>query len=93
MTERDKSLSKAVGKIFAEKRRELGYSQAKVAAQLRIQRTSLSNIESGKQVILLDIFCSLCGILDLSPSEVLDRAAHFEEPLAEVDRIVNNISN
>lgn len=81
-----------MGKIVADRRQELGLTQSNVATRLRIQRTSLSNIESGKQVLLLDVFYNLCGILELSPSRVLDRASQSKEPLTELENIVNNIN-
>ncbi len=93
MVKQERWLSIAVGKILADRRQELGLTQSNVATKLRIQRTSLSNIESGKQVLLLDVFYNLCGILKLSPSRVLDKASHSEDPLTELANIVNNIDN
>jgi len=93
MVKQAKWLSIAVGKILADRRQELGFTQSDVAARLRIQRTSLSNIESGKQVLLLDVFYNLCEILSVSPAEVLDIASHSEVPLAELANIVNNIDS
>ena len=91
MVKQEKWLSIAVGKILADRRQELGLTQKSVAAKLRIQRTSLSNIESGKQVLLLDVFYNLCGILNVSPAEVLDMALYSKDPLTELANIVNNI--
>lgn len=82
-----------MGKILADRRQELGLTQSSVAAKLRIQRTSLSNIESGKQVLVLDVFYNLCEILKLSPAQVLDMASHSEDPLTELANIVNKIDN
>lgn len=74
MSKQGKELSAAVGKILAERRDELRLTQAQVAELLRIQRTSISNIESGKQVLLLDVFYDMCEQLKIPPTEVLDRA-------------------
>lgn len=93
MVKQERWLSIAVGKILADRRQELGLTQSSVAAKLRIQRTSLSNIESGKQVLVLDVFYNLCEILKLSPAQVLDMASHSEDPLTELANIVNNIDN
>jgi len=74
MIENGRHLSVAVGKILAEQRIHLGLTQANVAKSLRIQRTSISNIESGKQVLLLDVFVALCDKLSLSPANVIETA-------------------
>lgn len=93
MVKQERWLSIAVGKILADRRQELGLTQSSVATKLRIQRTSLSNIESGKQVLLLDVFYNLCDILKLSPTRVLEKASHSQDPLTELANIVNNIDN
>lgn len=91
MVKQERWLSIAVGKILADRRQTLGLTQSTVADRLRIQRTSLSNIESGKQVLLLDVFYNLCEILSLEPEVVLKTASHAEDPLTEVANIVNSI--
>ncbi len=88
MEKQDKWLSEAIGGILASRRRELGLTQEDIAQDMRIQRTSLSNIESGKQVLLLDVFYRLCKKLGLSPAKVLDEATESEQELEEIEKVI-----
>ena len=87
---RNRQLSVAVGKLLANRRKELRRTQSELSKKLNIQRTSLSNIESGKQVLLLDAFYCICTELAVSPGTILENAIHGLDnsitPLEEVDK-------
>jgi transcriptional regulator with XRE-family HTH domain len=88
-------LSVEVGKLLAKQRKGKKLTQDAVAGTLRITRTSLSNIENGSQVLLLDVFYDLCVALNLSPSKVIDKAIHElskrrSAQLEEIEGIVYN---
>lgn len=74
MKQKRNELSVAVGALLAHQRRELHMTQAQLADKLRVQRTSISQIESGRQVLLLDLYYELCRLLSLSPVATLDSA-------------------
>lgn len=97
MTKRSKWLSVEVGKVLATRRNELKVTQAELAKTLRIQRTSVSNIESGKQVMMIDLFYDICSALNLSPIATLEEASHYKEhtmaemePLSEINQLVKD---
>lgn len=60
-----------VGKRVAEKRKALGMVQDDVAAALGLSRTSVTNIEIGRQRILLHQLFELADILDMDVAELL----------------------
>lgn len=97
MVSENRWLSKAVGEIISKRRKDLKLTQASLAKSLRVQRTSISNIEAGRQVLLLDVFYDLCKLLGLSAVDVLSQAAERDpdnsaqlEEIANVVEIVNN---
>jgi transcriptional regulator with XRE-family HTH domain len=93
MSEQGRWLSRAVGELLAARRNELGLTQEKVAQSMRIQRTSLSNIESGKQVLLLDVFYDLCKELSVSPTDILDNAlVDITEPSSPLEEIALRVN-
>lgn len=88
MEKQGKWLSKIVGRILAEKRIELGLTQSDVADALRLQRTSISNIESGNQVLMLDVFYEFCQILKLDPAGVIGEATSSQGHIDQIEKIV-----
>jgi|GEM_PF-2351710 len=97
MSKKSKWLSSSVGELLAARRKGLGLTQAEVAKSLRIQRTSVSNIESGKQVLLLDVFYDICQMLKISPVEILDNAvlgiSEGKTPYEEIETIVASVTD
>lgn len=89
MDGKERWLSVAVGKILADRRQELGLKQDEVATSLRVKRSSISNIESGRQVLLIDVFYSLCKVLDISSASVLNEASKSEAAIKELGEIVD----
>lgn len=97
MSKKSKWLSVSVGKLLATRRTELRLTQAQVAKSLRIQRTSVSNIESGKQVLLLDVFYDICQVLKTSPVAILDNAvlgiSEGKTPYEEIENVIASVDN
>src|SRR5260370_20119947 len=60
-----------VGERIRAKRQERGLSQEGLAKDIGLKRQSLSNIEKGRQNILLHTFCDIAETLNTSPSELL----------------------
>lgn len=92
MEKQGKWLSKNVGRILAERRGVLDLTQSEVADALRLQRTSISNIESGNQVLMLDVFYEFCQILKLDPADVINQAASSQEHIDEIEKIVQQVT-
>jgi transcriptional regulator with XRE-family HTH domain len=60
-----------VGPLIAAKRSARGMSQAALAAAVGLTRTSISNIERGRQKVLLHTFVALAVALSVKPAELL----------------------
>lgn len=62
---------KKVGENIREKRKELGLSQEGLAKAIGLKRPSMSNIEKGRQNILLHTFCDIVETLNSTASALL----------------------
>lgn len=60
-----------VGEKIRVKRQHRGLSQDGLAKAIGLKRTSLSNIEKGRQNVLLHTFCEIAETLNVSPGELL----------------------
>jgi transcriptional regulator with XRE-family HTH domain len=88
MEKQGKKISAAVGKIIAEARNSINMTQSELADTLRLQRTSISNIESGNQVLLLDVFYDICEILKLNPGDVLNQATSNSRHIEDIEKFI-----
>jgi transcriptional regulator with XRE-family HTH domain len=59
-----------LGRKIQHARRHLGITQEQLAARLSLNRTSITNIESGKQRILVHTLIEIASIFGLSPAEL-----------------------
>ena len=66
---------KIIGVRIAEQRKKLGLDQEELAVIIGKTRTSITNMEAGRQNFTLDTLLSLSAALDLTPSELLDGIA------------------
>ena len=62
---------KKVGENIRNRRKILGLSQEELAKAVGLKRPSLSNIEKGRQNILLHTFCEIAETLDSDPNALL----------------------
>jgi transcriptional regulator with XRE-family HTH domain len=62
---------KQVGENIREKRNERGLSQEGLAKAVGLKRPSMSNIERGRQNILLHTFCDIVETLGVTASALL----------------------
>lgn len=60
-----------ISKHLKERRTALKLTQQEVAARTELTRTSLANIEAGRQHPPLHIIYQLCEVLDIEPSDML----------------------
>ena len=59
------------GQALRQARRAAGLSQADLAVAIKLARTSVSNIEQGRQKVLLHTFAEMLRVLKAQPSELL----------------------
>jgi transcriptional regulator with XRE-family HTH domain len=62
---------KKIGENIRAKRKERGLSQESLAKAIGLKRPSMSNIEKGRQNILLHTFCDIVETLDSNPIALL----------------------
>lgn len=62
---------KIVGAKIKDRRDAKGITQESLAQSIELTRTSVNNIEHGRQKILLDTFWQISSILDISLMELL----------------------
>jgi len=65
---------KHVGQSIRARRKELGLSQEALAKAIGLKRPSMSNIEKGRQNILLHTFCDIVESLSSNPTDLLPQA-------------------
>jgi transcriptional regulator with XRE-family HTH domain len=82
-----------MGERLRAKREAFGLTQAEVAEAIGISRTSLTNIECGRQRILVDQLALICGKLRASPSDMIPAGAPAPQMsharLAEIPVVAN----
>ena len=74
-------LYKIIGERIRKRRLDAGLSQAELAEASGYLRTSITNIEAGRQKAPLDVLYDLCGVLGIEPisifplrEEILDQS-------------------
>lgn len=85
----------AIGQRIRERRSERGLTQSQLAKLLALSRTSVTNIESGQQKLLVHTLVQIASVLDMKVSALLPDVTVPErtivnetllEELSEVDR-------
>lgn len=69
---------KKVGEKIRDKRQERGLSQEGLAKAVGLKRPSMSNIENGRQNILLHTFCEILETLDTNANTLLPEPVTHE---------------
>jgi transcriptional regulator with XRE-family HTH domain len=71
----NRNIYKSAGAVIKRRRKAAepqAMKQETLARAAGLTRTSISNIELGRQKMLLDTFCLIARALDTSPTELLD---------------------
>lgn len=71
MDERSRTFYRRVGERIRAKRQERGLSQEGLAKAVGLKRPSMSNIEKGRQNILLHTFCEIVETLGTDANTLL----------------------
>ena len=77
----DKNFYQRFGQNLHRARRVAGLSQADLGVAIKLTRTSISNIEKGRQKVLLHTFAEMLHVLNLQPGELLPDARTRFAPL------------
>lgn len=106
MTEEASKLYSLVGKSIKSARDKKGMSQHKLANAVKLTRTSITNIEKGRQKILLDTLWQIASILEVTIMEFIpnpqDIQVSLEAKLPEnvsqderawIKEVVENVGN
>lgn len=71
----DSHLYQVIGAQLKQRRLDLRMSQAHLAGQVGLLRTSITNIEAGRQKAPLHVLYALCDALDIEVTELLPAIA------------------
>jgi len=72
------------GKLVRQHRRRLGLTQDRLGERVALSRTSITNIEQGRQKVLLHQLFSLAQSLSVSPEALLP-SAQVSPPNPEIE--------
>ena len=62
-----------IGEQLKMHREKIGITQSELAERVQLERTSITNIERGKQKLPIHVLFGVCRALGVNPSEVLPR--------------------
>jgi transcriptional regulator with XRE-family HTH domain len=71
---------KSFGQKLRDVREKSGLTQIELAERVGLSRTSITNIEKGRQGIPLHVFIQLAGAVGVKPDELLPDKQYFIEP-------------
>jgi transcriptional regulator with XRE-family HTH domain len=82
------SFYKRVGELIREARKRGEMSQEVLAAAAHLKRSSISNIENGRQHLLVHTLVEISDALGIEPESLLPRRAqgHMRFPVAELQK-------
>lgn len=79
------------GRFVRAHRLAKGLSQEKLASRLKLSRTSITNIERGKQRVLLHQVFEIAAALDISPEALVPTMAQIQTS-EELERTLADLS-
>jgi transcriptional regulator with XRE-family HTH domain len=80
------NLYREFGRALRERRRSAGFTQDDVAGRIGLSRTSVTNIERGRQHVTLHVLYALADAIGAKPAELLPDGALLVEGNAELDK-------
>jgi len=72
------SLQLGVSEVVKQLRTARHISQQELANSLDVTRTSVSNIEHGRQSLTLSMFCKIALAFDMNPARLLDEVLTYK---------------
>lgn len=73
-------LYQMVGKSIKQRRKEVGMTQSQLATEVGVLRTSVTNIETGRQKAPLHLLFKLCAALGVETHNVIPENAEIVRP-------------
>src|SRR6266508_5093206 len=80
-----------VGRLVRKARETLRLKQEDLASRVHLTRTSITNIEKGRQRLLLHTLVELAAALRVSPADLLPENA--ATPETGLDDVLKNLAN
>jgi transcriptional regulator with XRE-family HTH domain len=81
---KDAEIYHALGRAIRERRQQQRMTQGELADLAGLSRASITNIELGRQSVLVDQLCRFAAVLGVSPADLLQCAPpRREERLTE----------
>jgi len=80
-----------VGRLVRKAREQLRLNQEDLASRVHLARTSITNIEKGRQRLLLHTLVELAAALRVSPADLLPENA--AAPETGLDDVLKNLAN
>jgi transcriptional regulator with XRE-family HTH domain len=88
-----------LGRAIRRAREDAGQTQSKLAAEIGLSRTALTNIELGRQRLLVDQLCSIANSLEVDTQVLINSAclprdkssAHTLEQLSVVSTFIRSV--
>lgn len=89
------ALFKILGDRIKKRREESDLSQGELSERIKLGRTSISNIEAGRQQTPLNILYEICAALDIDVHAILPTYAEIQQQITpeeqELDRYIENL--
>ena len=90
---RQEDLYQAVGQRIRRIREERRLTQAELAELVSLSRTSITNIEQGRQKLLLHTLYDIAAALTVKPADLLPEGIRTEEAEAFEQHLPGELSN
>lgn len=78
-----------IGKRIHRLRKEKGYNQGQLASGIGLTRTSIVNIERGRQCLTVEGLLKICAVLGCTPNDILPKTPKaVAKELVKVKKVV-----
>jgi transcriptional regulator with XRE-family HTH domain len=75
-----------IGRLIRQERRKAGLTQEQLAAGLEMSRTSVVNIERGRQRVLVHILYDIAEVLDCLPGDLAPKPKLVQRDIIRLSR-------
>ncbi|MBI3805327.1 MAG: helix-turn-helix transcriptional regulator [Nitrospirae bacterium] len=80
------------GRILRQRRKAAGFTQDEVSARVGLSRTSITNIEQGRQHISLHMLYELADAIGSTPGELLPDRLSLVQQSSELEKKLGKLS-
>ena len=85
-------MSEIVGKTIARRRKARGLTQADLGQMINASRTSIANLEAGRQNVSLRTIYNLCQALNCMPNDLFEGVSFDSERMEQIVQIRQDIN-